>query len=262
VTFGPTGHWDEVVRATLLAEELGLDAVGFWDHYHSMRPEWALTCGWSAYGYLAAKTSRIRLTPMVICRPNYLTGVLAKESSILQIASGGRFELGIGAGDFEQEFAAWNVPYPDATERILDLAETVAALRRLWTGEQVTVEGEHVVLTEAACTPAPPVPPRVVVGAGSSRRVIASAVAYADEINIYSRESVAAYARQQIADSGREVALSIFADRPEDQIPADLPGELRRWRGLGASRYLLTLGFEDDLEAGVRALAAARSDAG
>jgi alkanesulfonate monooxygenase SsuD/methylene tetrahydromethanopterin reductase-like flavin-dependent oxidoreductase (luciferase family) len=262
VTFGPTGNWDAVVRATLLAEQLALDAVGFWDHYHSMQPEWALTCGWSAYGYLAAMTTRIRFTPMVICRPNYLLGVLCKESSILQIASGGRFELGIGAGDFEGEFTAWSVPYPEAEIRIGHLAESVSALRQLWTGASVTMAGEHVHITNAACTPVPPVPPRVVIGAGSSRRVIDSAVTYADEINIYSREDVAAYALQAIQAAGRDVALSIFADRPEGQIPADLPGELRHWRKLGASRYFLTLGFEDDLEAGVRALADARQAAG
>ena len=98
VSFGPTGFWQDVVQGARLAEDLGLDAVGFWDHYHSGNPDWALTCGWAAYGYLAAITERVRLVPMVLCRPNYLTGVLAKESSILQIASNGRFELGIGAG--------------------------------------------------------------------------------------------------------------------------------------------------------------------
>ncbi len=49
---------------------------------------------------------------MVLCRPNYLLGVLAKETSILQIASGGRFELVIGTGDYPKDFTAWNVPYP------------------------------------------------------------------------------------------------------------------------------------------------------
>jgi alkanesulfonate monooxygenase SsuD/methylene tetrahydromethanopterin reductase-like flavin-dependent oxidoreductase (luciferase family) len=259
VSFGPTGFWDDVVAGTRRAEELGLDAVGFWDHYHSERPEWALTCGWSAYGYLAAITQRVRLVPMVLCRPNYLLGVLAKESSILQIASGGRFELGIGAGDLPQEFSAWHVPYPPAEERMALLAVTV--LRELWRGTLVTFEGDHIRLRDAACTPVPPVPPRVVVGAGSSRRLINQAVAYADEINVYGDHDTFAYARERIAAAGREIPVSIFAHRPEGQLPADLAGEIRRWRDLGASRYLMTVGFDDDIPAAVTRIAGARQAA-
>jgi alkanesulfonate monooxygenase SsuD/methylene tetrahydromethanopterin reductase-like flavin-dependent oxidoreductase (luciferase family) len=261
VTFGPTGDWDGVVRAAILAEELGLDAVGFWDHYHSIQPEWALTCGWSAYGFIAARTSRIKLTPMVLCRPNHLLGVLAKESSILQIASGGRFELGVGAGDFEGEFTAWNVHFPDVGERLAALEESVQALRQIWQGELVTLNGETVRLINAACTPTAPTPPRVVIGAGDSRRLIARAVSYADEINVYGREEIVAFASSTIAASGRHVALSVFAERPDGQIPADLTQDISRWASYGVSRYFLTLGFDDDLSMGVRQLAASTGQA-
>lgn len=261
VTFGPTGFWDDVVQGTRLAEERGLDAVGFWDHYHSEQPEWALTCGWSAYGYLAAITERIRLVPMVLCRPNYLLGVLAKESSILQIASGGRFELGIGAGDYPKEFRAWDVPYPSAEERMALLEESVLALREIWKGDLVTFNGEHVHLTEAACTPVAPVPPRVVVGAGSSRRMIDAAVRYADEINVYGDEEVFRYARERIAAAGRSIPVSVFPHRPEGQLPADLAGDIRRWRELGASRYLMTVGFADDAVEAVGRIADAAAEA-
>jgi alkanesulfonate monooxygenase SsuD/methylene tetrahydromethanopterin reductase-like flavin-dependent oxidoreductase (luciferase family) len=255
VTFGPTGDWDAVVRASLLAEELGLDAVGFWDHYHSMKPEWALVCGWTAYGYLAARTSRITLTPMVLCRPNHLLGVLAKESSMLQIMSGGRFELGIGAGDYEIEFEAWDVPFADADSRMRLLEESVAALRQVWKGDLVSTTGDEVQLTDAACTPVPDTPPRIVIGAGSSRRLVRQAVRYADEINVYARESIVDFAREQIAASDREIALSVFPDRPDDHLPTDMPEQLARWREKGASRCLLTLGWGDDLDEGVRLLA-------
>lgn len=77
--------------------------------------------------------------PMVICCPNELLGVLAKESSLLQIASGGRFELGIGTGDYPVELTAWNVPYPDAADRVAWLEESVSALEQLWPGQQVTM---------------------------------------------------------------------------------------------------------------------------
>lgn len=108
---------------------------------------------------------------------------LAKESSILAIASNERFELGIGAGDYPQEYAAWHQPYPDAATRIAMLEESIAALRELWKGQLAIFEGEHVALTNAACTPVPRHPARV-VGSGNSRRLIRSAIRFADEINI------------------------------------------------------------------------------
>src|SRR5947207_12813481 len=100
VILSPVGNWPAILASARIADAGGLDSVGFWDHYHSEKPEWAYVCGWSAYGALAAATERIRLTPMVICRLNYTLGVLAKESAILSIVSGGRFALGISAGDY------------------------------------------------------------------------------------------------------------------------------------------------------------------
>src|SRR5215212_6344438 len=184
ITLSPTGNWAAILQAAQLADRSGLDAAGFWDHYHSERPEWSYVCGWSAYGALATVTTRIQLVPMVICRLNYTLGVLAKESSVLSLASGGRFELAIGAGDYPVEYTAWHQPFPDAATRIAALEETVLALRELWQGKFVSFEGAHVQLTDAACTPAPSELPRVVVGVGSSRRMIRGAVSYADELNL------------------------------------------------------------------------------
>lgn len=65
-------------------------------------------------------------------------------------------------------------------------------------------------MEKACCTPAPPVPPRVVVGAGGSRRLIESAVANADEINVYDNPAVVSHAAERVAATGRDVSLSIF----------------------------------------------------
>jgi alkanesulfonate monooxygenase SsuD/methylene tetrahydromethanopterin reductase-like flavin-dependent oxidoreductase (luciferase family) len=259
VCFGPSDSVPAMRSAALLAEELGLDTVGFWDHYHAEQANWALLSGWSLYGYLAAITSRIRLVPMVICRPNYLLGVLAKETSMLQLVSDGRFEFGIGAGDYPREFTAWNVPFPDATERIAWLEETVRALRQIWAGEQVTMHGQYENLVNACCVPAPPVPPRVVVGVGGSRRLIDNAVEFADDINVYGKEDVVRYAAKRIAESARNVSLSIFAVREGEPPGVDaLATEIATWRETGASRFIMTYGWADTLETEVRHLAAAK----
>ena len=138
VNIGPTGDWPAMLAAAKEADALGFDAVSFLDHYHTDEPQWPYICGWSAYGAIAMATSRIHLVPMVIDRLNYLPGVLAKEASTLSILSSGRFELGIGAGDYFQEARAWGLPVPPAPERIAGLQETITILRRIWSGEIVT----------------------------------------------------------------------------------------------------------------------------
>lgn len=249
----PTGDWPAIVAAAKLADERGLDALGFWDHYHSEKPEWAYVCGWSAYGALAALTSRVRFVPMVICRLNYTLGVLAKETSVLSIASAGRFELGIGAGDYPAEYRAWHLPFPNAAARVAALEEHVAALRLLWRGGLVSYAGEHVRLADVACSPTPPAPPRVVVGVGGSRRMIRSAVGYADELNVYGDEPALAYAREQIASAGRPIGLSVFLSWYP--WPDDPAAELAKWAALGVDRAFVSIGYDLDLVARVGELA-------
>jgi alkanesulfonate monooxygenase SsuD/methylene tetrahydromethanopterin reductase-like flavin-dependent oxidoreductase (luciferase family) len=250
----PVGDWPIILESAKIADASGLDAIGFWDHYHSEKPEWAYVCGWSAYGMLAAATKRVRLTPMVICRLNYTLGVLAKESAILSIVSGGRFELGIGAGDYPIEYTAWHQPFPNATTRVQALAETIAALRLIWQGGAVTYSGEHVQLTDAACTPVPPAPPRVVAGVGGSRRMIRSAVAYADELNLYSDPELVGFAQAEIANAGRAIDLSVYLYW--DAWPDDPRGELARWEERGVGRALVCVGFQPDMPGRVAELAA------
>lgn len=258
--FGPTGSIPDVIAATKRAEDLGLATISFWDHYHALQPAWAMVCGWSLYGYLAAITERIRFVPMVLCSLNYRLGVLAKESSMLQIASGGRFELGIGAGDFVKEFRAWGEPWPPVEERVATLAERVRALRRIWTGEQVTIDGDYVKLTAACCTPVAAEPPRIVIGAGSSRRVIDATLDVADDLNVYGEEEIVRYALERAASADRPVAVSVFAHRPDEPPTVDdLVVEITRWRALGVSRYIMTYGWADTLVPEIEHLAEARS---
>ncbi len=236
VNLGPTGDWRAMLAAAKEAEARGFDSVGFLDHYHAVKPEWSYICGWSAYGSLAMATSHIHLVPMVIDHLNHLPGVIAKEVSTLSIISSGRFELGIGAGDYFEEAHAWGQEVPTASARINGLKETITILRRIWSGEQVTFDGEHIHLKNAAVTPLPPTLPRIVIGAGSSRKLIQSAVEYADEINVYADEDLIRFARQEIEGSHRTITLSTFVwDWPEG-----IATKLATWEQLGVERTFLT----------------------
>jgi alkanesulfonate monooxygenase SsuD/methylene tetrahydromethanopterin reductase-like flavin-dependent oxidoreductase (luciferase family) len=239
------GTWPQIVDAARQADGASIDSVGFWDHYHSSYPGWEPHNGWAVYGYLAANTERIRLCPLVLDGPNYSIGRLAKETAMLSILSGERFDLGIGIGDVPEEEEAWGQPpYPDASVRIDWLEETIAALRLAWTGEKVDFTGEHIRLRGAHCPPAPPSPPPVVIGAASSMRIVRRAAAYADEINVYNNPAVIEGARQVIAASGRDIVLSSCADQFDDfgdQIPGTLEEQLAGWRDRGIDRLFISL---------------------
>lgn len=256
VTLSPLADWPGILAAARQADELGLDSIGFYDHFQSPRPEWGYVSGWSAYGALAQVTERIRLVPMVLCAPHYSIGVLAKESSILALVSGERFELGIGVGDSPSWDASWDQPFPPGPERIAALAESVAALRQIWRGESVTFTGSHVHLDGAICTPAPAQPPRVVVGVGKSRKLLASALDYADELNVYADAAMVEATQAAIAAAGRPISLSVFVHFDWGKWPDDLSRELEPWRSRGVDRVFVDLATGADLTRCVAELAA------
>lgn len=239
------GTWAQITAAARRADAAGIDAVGFWDHYHSPSLAFAPHNGWAVYGYLAAITRHLRLCPLVLDAPNYSIGRLAKESAMLAILSGGRFELGIGIGDIPDEEAAWGQPpMQDTRTRVAWLTETIAALRLAWRGTFVDFAGDHVHLKGARCAPPPPAPPRVVVGAGGSPRLVRAATHYADEINVYGDPALIAQARATIAACGRPVTLSACADEFEhfgDHIPGTLADQLAPWREQGIDRLFISL---------------------
>ncbi len=241
----PTPDWAAIEVAARVADERGLDAIGLWDHYHSGQPDWAYVAGWSAFGALAALTSRVRLLPMVLNNLHYEPGVLAKESSILATLSGGRFELGIGAGDWPESFAAWGRPFPGADERLDRLVETIEALRLLWSGEPTRYDGRHVQLRDAICTPPPTTPPRVVLGVGGSRRTLGRAIAVADELNLYAEPDLVAEAARLVAGVDRPIGLSVLLSWEWDKWPAEPEAELASWQARGVERVCISLGGPD-----------------
>ncbi|HTK06254.1 MAG TPA: LLM class flavin-dependent oxidoreductase [Ktedonobacteraceae bacterium] len=236
VNLGPTTNWMAVLEAARKADDYGFDAVGLLDHYHASKPEWGYLSGWSLYGALALATTRIKLTPLVICSLNYLPGILAREATMLTTLSGGRFELGIGAGDYFEEMRAWGVAVPKASERIEALQEMVQVLRLAWRGERVTYEGDHLHIHDGLCLSTPAGAPRIVVGVGNSRRLLHSAVAYADELNVYADEALIREARSAVEASGRKIAISVYVW----DWRADIAEKLKEWEQLGVERTFVT----------------------
>jgi alkanesulfonate monooxygenase SsuD/methylene tetrahydromethanopterin reductase-like flavin-dependent oxidoreductase (luciferase family) len=257
----PVADVGAVLDAARAADDEGLDAVALWDHYQSGRPEWAYVAGWSAWGAIATATRRVGLVPMVVNQLHHDLGRIAKEVATLAALSGGRFELGIGAGDWPESFAAWGQSFPAATDRIDRLVESIEALRLLWTGEPTTFDGLHVQLEGATVTPSPSTQPRVVIGAGPSRRLAIRAARVADEVNVYPSRGLVEAVRAAAADSGRAVDVSLHADWSWDAWPADPVAALEALSATAADRVFIAVGAAD-MPARVRQLARAARDRG
>ena len=234
-----------MLDAARRADELGFDAVGLWDHYHSAKLEWAYVAGWSAHAALAQATRNVRIVPAVLNTLHYELGVLVKESALLSLISCGRFEMAVGAGDWPDSFAAWGRSFPPREERVARLVETLTAIRMLWTGELVTFDGRFTKLRDAACTPAPDPAPRVVIGIGKSLALAQAVLEHADELNVYADEEVLSRTHQLIERSNRAVDVSMFLSWEWDKWPANPAAELKRWQDLGVQRAFVSLGAAD-----------------
>jgi alkanesulfonate monooxygenase SsuD/methylene tetrahydromethanopterin reductase-like flavin-dependent oxidoreductase (luciferase family) len=128
------------VEQVVLADELGLDVVGVQDHPYQRR----FLDTWTLLAYVAARTTRLRLVTDVSNLPLRPPAMLAKAAASLDILSGGRLELGLGAGAFWDAIVAMGGPRLTPKESVDALEEAVAVLRAYWRGDDpVRVEGEH-----------------------------------------------------------------------------------------------------------------------
>jgi alkanesulfonate monooxygenase SsuD/methylene tetrahydromethanopterin reductase-like flavin-dependent oxidoreductase (luciferase family) len=130
----------EVCEQVLLADRLGLDLVGIQDHPYQRR----YLDTWTLLAYLAGRTERITLFPAVANVPLRPPAMLAKAAASLDRLSGGRFELGLGAGAFWDAIKAWDGPARSPKESVDALEEAIEIIRRVWAGERgIKFEGEH-----------------------------------------------------------------------------------------------------------------------
>ncbi|GII57390.1 hypothetical protein Pth03_57790 [Planotetraspora thailandica] len=145
------GH-HRLVRQATMAEEVGLDIIGVQDHPY--QPSFLDT--WTLLSVLAARTSQIRLFPDVANLPLRPPAVLARSAASLDLLSGGRVELGLGAGGFWDGIAAMGGPRRTPAEAVEALEEAIAVIRALWTpGQAASLNGRHYTLDGARPGPFP-----------------------------------------------------------------------------------------------------------
>jgi len=210
------------------AEALGIRTLSFMDHYFQM--DWMAPAedpmleGYTALGFVAGVTERLRLRLLVTGVTYRPPGLLAKIVTTLDVLSGGRAELGLGAAWYEREHLGLGVPFPPLAERFERLEEALQICLQMWSDDDGPYEGRHYQLAATLCSP-PPVStprPRILIGGGGERKTLRLVAQYADACNFFGGPEEVAHKvevlRRHCQDLGRdpgEIEVTVgFRDLP------------------------------------------------
>jgi F420-dependent oxidoreductase-like protein len=173
------------------AEGIGVRTLSFMDHWFQM--DWMAPAedpmleGYTALGFVAGVTERLRLRLLVTGVTYRHPGLLAKTVTTLDVVSGGRAELGIGAAWYEREHVGLGVPFPPVKERFERLEEAVRICLQMWSDDNGPFEGRHYQLSETLCSPPPVSRPRppIMIGGSGERKTLRLVATYADSCNLF-----------------------------------------------------------------------------
>jgi F420-dependent oxidoreductase-like protein len=184
------------IAASLAETARIVDEAGFYrftamDHYFQMEhrgtADEPMLEGYTTLGYVAARTERVKLGLLVTGVMYRYPGLLAKIVTTLDVLSGGRAFLGIGASWYEREQRALGVPVVPMGERFERLEESLQICRQMWSDNNGPFEGHHYQLAETMCVPAPltsPHPP-IMIGGGGEKKTLLLVARYADACNLF-----------------------------------------------------------------------------
>ena len=173
------------------ADEGGLASLWVMDHFFQIPPvgpaELDMLEGYGALCYLAPVTRRVTLGTMVTGVTYRHPGLLVKSVSTLDVLSGGRAVLGIGAAWFEREHRGLGIPFPPLGERFERLEEALQIAQQMWSGNSGRYDGKHYQLAETLNVPQPLARPRppILVGGGGERKTLRLVAQYADACNLF-----------------------------------------------------------------------------
>jgi F420-dependent oxidoreductase-like protein len=183
----PADAWARTVELAHQAEALGFESLWVFDHFHTVpevKDEMTLE-SFSVLAALAMETTRVRLGHMVICTGFRNPALTAKLASTIDVISGGRFELGIGAGWKKDEWIAYGYGFPPLAERLDALGEHLEIISAMFQPGRSTYEGKYAHVRGAVNVPQGLQEPRIpiIVGGNGRRRTAGYAIRYADELN-------------------------------------------------------------------------------
>jgi F420-dependent oxidoreductase-like protein len=181
---------DTITDTARIAEQAGLSSFTVMDHYFQMEQaghDEPMLEAYTTLGYVAARTERMTLGVLVTGVMYRHPGLLAKIVTTLDVLSGGRARLGIGASWYEREQLGLGVPVVPVAERFERLEETLQICKQMWSHDCGPFDGRHYQLAETVCGPAPisrPHPP-ILVGGGGEKKTLLLVARYADACNVF-----------------------------------------------------------------------------
>jgi len=203
---GPEAIGPALSGTARAAEEGGCAAFTLMDHYFQME-EFAdrhepMLEGYTGLGFLAGRTERITLGLLVTGVTYRHPGLLAKIVTTLDVVSGGRAQLGIGAAWYEREHAALGVPFPPLSERFERLEETLQICHQMWSDDEGPFDGVHYQLAETICSPRPVSSPRprILVGGSGEQKTLRLVARYADACNLFATEPTEVAHKLEVLD--------------------------------------------------------------
>ncbi len=243
----PLEAWQRTTKVAHQAERLGFESIWLFDHFHTIpRPTDEITFeSFTSLSALAALTTRVRLGHVVICTGFRNPALTAKMIATMDSISGGRMDLGIGAGWKRDEWLAYGFGFPETKERLARLSDDLEVITRMLDGDRhqhATFEGRHSKVSDARNVPKPIQRPRVpiMIGGNGPNVTWRLAALHADELN------VDGFSPAEVAE-----ALPVIRARCEeiDRDPATLAVSVHLWgeqlSRTGASRVELLSGYRE-----------------
>ena len=225
---GPKAIAPTLVRIAKTVDEAGFASLWVMDHFFQIgfvgKPEEPMLESYSALNFLAGQTSRVRLGTMVTGVVYRYPGLLVKTVTTLDVLSGGRAYLGIGAAWNEQEAHGLGIPFPPLKERFEQLEDALQIAHQMWKGDESPFAGKHTTMEHPLNSPpaiSQPHPP-ILIGGSGEKKTLRLVAKYGDACNLFARAGEDTLRqkldilKQHCADLGRpyeqieKTALSTF----------------------------------------------------
>jgi F420-dependent oxidoreductase-like protein len=242
---GDSAIGETLATVARTADEAGFDRISVMDHFFQITvhgpPEHAMLEAYTALGFLAAHTERATLLTLVTGVHYRQPGILAKQVTTLDVLSGGRAWLGIGAGWNEEESRGLGIPFPPVAQRFEQLEEAVQICLKMWSDDETPYDGKHFHLERPLNSPQSltrPHPP-IMIGGGGERKTLRMVAKYADACNLFASPDLAHkldILKRHCDDVGRnydDITKSVYYPFDTTAGPAKILDDLRRLAGMG-----------------------------